>query len=98
MDDLKTKFDKLDIVVWDNGGETMDRYTVLLDKQYVFGMSGSPSHPQGFNQYAGDINDWEVYSDYKHFISLWDKKEVRLNFEEVPESVKEAIKYRMEDE
>lgn len=98
MKDLKIKFDNLDVVVWDNGGEIMDRYTILLDKQYVFGMSGYPLHPQGFNQYAGDINDWKVYSDVEHFISLWDKKEIRLKFEDIPEKVKEGIKYRIGDE
>lgn len=47
--------------VYDNGGETRDRYTVVYTGRYrhktggVFwylGMSGSPYHPQGFGQHG----------------------------------------------
>ena len=98
MKDLKTEFDDWNVVVWDNGGETMDRYSILIDKQYVFSMSNDPTSPMGFNQYAGNINDWEVYSGFEHFIDLWDEKETRMKFVDIPEAVKEAIKHRMEAE
>ena len=38
--------------VFDNGGISFDRYTVLIDGD-AFGMSHNPNSPQGFNQYIG---------------------------------------------
>ncbi len=38
--------------IYDNGGKTIDRYTVILDGA-VFTMSDDPLSPQGFNQYWG---------------------------------------------
>lgn len=43
--------------IWDNGGKTIDRYTVILysrsGKYYdSFGLSDNPEHPQGFSQYG----------------------------------------------
>lgn len=48
------------IGVWDNGGKTVDRYTVAFGKRFdanpgyvqMLGMSGSPTHPQGFSQWG----------------------------------------------
>ena len=39
--------------VWDNGGESFDRYTIRI-RNYYYGMSENPSHPQGFNQFIGE--------------------------------------------
>lgn len=53
--------------VFDNKGKTADRYTVLFGgsmlepklledrKVYFLGLSGAPSHPQGFSQW-GEIS------------------------------------------
>ena len=46
-----------DVKIFDNGGESFDRYTVIIDNS-VFGMSDNPLDPQGFNQYCGDIEDF----------------------------------------
>ena len=45
------------IDVYDNGGETFDRYTIVIDEDYenCIGMSSNPNHPQGFNQYVGRV-------------------------------------------
>ena len=44
--------------VFDNGGETMDRYTVFVTydtgEQFAYGMSDNASDPNGFNQYIGE--------------------------------------------
>jgi len=98
MSKFEDEFKNENIVVWDNGGETADRYTVVTEKQYVFGMSGNPFHPQGFSQFAGRIQDWKVYKDFDDFVSTWDKKETRLGIDEIPEEVQKAILDRMEDE
>lgn len=46
-----------EIKIIDNDGTTFDRYTVIIDKS-VYTMSQHPSHPQGFNQYAGEVGDF----------------------------------------
>jgi len=95
--DFDTEFKRKRVIVWDNGGETTDRYTILIDGKYVFGMSSNPSHPQGFNQYAGNIEDWVVYKDTNHFIKIWDTKETRLNIEDIPEQIKKAVINRIKE-
>jgi hypothetical protein len=51
-------YDGQTILVYDNGGKTMDRYTIFVTysdgTKAVFGMSDNPDSPQGFNQYVGD--------------------------------------------
>lgn len=44
-----------ELLVYDNGGETADRYTILniLTGDY-WGASENPYHPQGFGQYCGN--------------------------------------------
>lgn len=44
------------IFVYDNGGETVDRYTIIIDTE-VFGMSENALSPNGFNQYCGRVGD-----------------------------------------
>lgn len=52
--------------VYDNGGDTFDRYTVVIDSQ-MFGASNDPFHPQGFGQFVGDVPDsWEKIKDFTH--------------------------------
>jgi hypothetical protein len=45
------------MVVYDNGGASFDRYTVIIDED-VIGMSENPQSPQGFNQYVGDASEF----------------------------------------
>ena len=50
------------LACYDNGGKTCDRYTVLFGGSlyeealgrnvYFLGMSGAPTHPQGFSQWG----------------------------------------------
>ena len=49
------------IRIYDNKGETFDRYTVAIEnaepegrETYYFGMSNNPFSPQGFNQFVGE--------------------------------------------
>ena len=60
------------IRVYDNGGETIDRYTVVFTGRYRhktggwswhLGMSGAPFHPQGFVQRGSSPQriDWPAY-------------------------------------
>jgi hypothetical protein len=44
--------------IYDNGGKTIDRYTLISTGNEMWGFNEQPYHPQGFGQYAGhlDIN------------------------------------------
>jgi hypothetical protein len=51
------------IRIFDNKGETMDRYTVVIDESY-YSMSENALSPDGFNQYGGQRIDLEDKSGY----------------------------------
>jgi hypothetical protein len=42
--------------IYDNGGKTWDRYTVII-KGSVYGMSINACMPDGFNQYCGEESE-----------------------------------------
>lgn len=52
---------KHNLICFDNGGETFDRYTILntADGEMI-GASDHPFHPQGFGQFCGNVahNYW----------------------------------------
>lgn len=70
-----------EVRVFDNGGKTLDRYTVIIDGS-IFAMSGNPEHPQGVNQYVGEKP-----------CNLSGDRELR--WDEVPEPVRKAILNRI---
>jgi predicted RNA-binding Zn-ribbon protein involved in translation (DUF1610 family) len=41
--------------IYDNGGETIDRYTLIDRQNGMHGFNSEPYHPQGFGQFAGDF-------------------------------------------
>ena len=55
------------ISVWDNGGKSYDRYT-LVDhtNNTYFGMSDNPLHPQGFGQSGFDIDMGKLAENSKN--------------------------------
>jgi hypothetical protein len=74
-----------DVIVYDNNGETFDRYTIFTPDGSVYGMSDNALMPNGFNQYLGD--DTEV------------KKGSHLGkkLKSIPESIKVAVERRMSE-
>ena len=52
----------LKIKIYDNGGETIDRYTMIMPDGEAWGFSESPYHPQGFGQYAGSLAGLHTFS------------------------------------
>ena len=76
-----------DIVILDNGGKTIDRYTVIAGAE-VFGLSDNPTSPQGFNQWLCNVND--LHND---FIRVRKSKEV--SFSSLNPQVKGAIRRRI---
>lgn len=43
--------------IFDNKGETFDRYTVIFNDGEMIGLSENPNTSQGFNQYCGNVVD-----------------------------------------
>ena len=39
--------------IFDNGGGTIDRYTLITYDGMVYSFNDNPYHPQGFGQYCG---------------------------------------------
>ena len=76
----------MSIRIYDNDGETFDRYTVIIDNN-VFTMSHNAQSPQGFNQYVGTIGK-DLILDH-----VIDNKPLIL-FSELPAEVQGAIKVR----
>lgn len=71
--------------IWDNGGKTVDRYTVILDWESMdagcfmcFSMSANPEHPQGFGQH-GEAKEGAHLGK-------------RITFEELPEAARKCLK------
>lgn len=46
------------IYIFDNGGETVDRYTGVISKTGdVIGFNSNPFHPMGFGQHCGNVTN-----------------------------------------
>ncbi len=78
------------VVVYDNDGKSMDRYTVFITyatgETIAFGMSDNPMSPNGFNQYVG-VAPREI-SPGKH-----QGKKLRR----IPKEIEKAVKVRMKE-
>jgi hypothetical protein len=49
---------KKQIHIFDNNGETVDRYTAIVSKSGdVYGFNSNPFHPLGFGQFCGNVTD-----------------------------------------
>lgn len=46
------------LIVYDNEGETFDRYTVITPTGNVYSMSDVPHSPNGVFQFSGTIEDF----------------------------------------
>lgn len=80
------------IRIFDNGGETADRFTVVFmgTKQYnsakgkymyeMLGMSGNPTHPQGFCQHGEVCGNW-----------LQDGNGKEITLEDLPEECRKIV-------
>lgn len=68
------------VVVYDNEGETFDRYTVYTPDGSVFGMS---ENAEGFNQYLGE---WYEVEEGDHLGKKLDS---------IPDSILKAVIDRM---
>lgn len=69
--------------VYDNGGQSIDRYTVIIDND-VYTMSTNALSPNGFNQYYGSVGD----------ILRWENVGQEVSLMTLPKEVYTAIKDR----
>ena len=70
------------VIIYDNGGKTFDRYTIFTPDGSVYGMSESGG---GFNQYLGDDTEVEKGSH------------LGKRLKSVPKSIEKAVMQRMND-
>ena len=73
------------VTVYDNGGKTMDRYTVIIGES-VYGMSHNPLQPNGVNQYAGERDEFP--KDLSHLGK-------KIEFENLTPEVMKAVEDRI---
>ncbi len=84
--------------VYDNEGETIDRYTVVFTGNYaghprgshnILAMSGAPFHPQGFCQHAEgtdtSVGRWPPAIGRRNHLGR------RIRFEDLPEDCRLAV-------
>jgi hypothetical protein len=80
------------IHIYDNGGKTVDRYTVVYTRtsshEYV-GLSERPFHPQGFCQH-GVAQQSIDYPAYGHIGK-------KISWEDLPEDCKQIVMRDYED-
>ncbi len=74
--------------IYDNGGATLDRYTILYSDA-CYGMSDDPQSAQGFNQFCGAAS--KVVEDGNDALGK------RVAFKKLPLAVREAIIDRIKD-
>jgi len=77
------------IRVYDNGGDTVDRYTVVFTGRYrhktfrYISMNGAPYHPQGFYQH-GESHAPVDKPTHEHLGR-------RIKFEDLPRDCQDAV-------
>jgi len=81
------------IRIWDNGGKTLDRYSIaisgMMEKDgvpytYFLGASEDPFHPQGFGMHCSEIPTYEMRGSWKHLGK-------RITFFELPPDVQRFL-------
>lgn len=83
------------VLCFDNGGQTIDRYTVLylttLDRGVIGGrgMSANPSHPMG----CGEWFEIPFYSEYGNYSHLGES----VPFGRLPGDCQKLVKWDLED-
>jgi hypothetical protein len=82
--------DGADVRVYDNGGETFDRYTIVVENPETqerswLGASENPFHPSGFGQHLGDRVQEGAHLGNK------------IKFAELPEQVQKFVREEAKD-
>lgn len=80
---------KATVRVFDNGGTTADRYTVLIDDE-IWTMSEDALSPAGVNQYGGDSISLG-YPSFEEFVRAMESTGKELTLDALPTQVRQAI-------
>lgn len=70
---------------WDNGGKTIDRYTVVWPDGSYLGMNAHPFHPQGFGQHGEGCMYFLRRPPAKCHLGR------RIKFSDLPEDAKKCV-------
>jgi hypothetical protein len=84
------------IRVFDNGGDSFDRYTVVIfdgKEMNTYGMSCNADAPNGFNQWLGEELNGVVIEALAGDTSLLGHE---VDLLDVPQAVKRGIGYRLQ--
>ena len=85
-----------EVFVFDNEGETADRFTVVTGNGYICGASCNPFHPLGFGQFCGNVSDPSYDTTVEKYVAKarekpeWLGKEITV-FSELPEDVQKYV-------
>jgi len=83
------------IDTWDNGGKTIDRYTIAIsgvqrlgkvEYTYLIGSSAEPTHPQGFWQLSHELETKQYNRESHGHLGK------RISFFSLPEDVQACIR------
>jgi hypothetical protein len=87
---LKKKANNIteNIIIFDNGGETLDRYTIVFQDGTIVGSSENPSYPQGVWQHD-EVDNIDEFINEARENPDWLGKEI--SFDELPEEIKTKI-------
>ncbi|MCX6304392.1 MAG: hypothetical protein NT040_05455 [Bacteroidetes bacterium] len=73
--------------IFDNGGKTVDRFTLINNWGEVFGFDENPFNPLGFGQFCGNISQWQSKAT-KHLGR-------KISFDALTKEAKEFVKDRI---
>lgn len=84
--------------IFDNGGETFDRYTIVGPYGNVWGASKNPFHPQGFGQFSHNADtDYDKIGREQLIKNFREEGQVgkEISFDDCPDKVQEFILQRI---
>ena len=79
--------------IWDNGGETIDRFSIVLNEDYhsypsemfgCLGLSINPTYPLGFSQFCGAMEGEHLGR--------------KLNWDDLPIKIQTHISLRLDQD
>ena len=80
----------MEIELWDNGGTSFDRFTLIIDDD-AWGLSIDQS-PRGFCQYLGKVVDkFKPFSDIGVVREYLNEKNTKVDLIDVPQQVRDTI-------
>lgn len=91
--------------ILDNGGESLDRYTLIAKDGDMYGFNAAPYHPQGIGQFVGNIFDKSFGNEEGITVDKWvegymaeNPNEKEITVEELPtEDAKKFVLERITD-